>query len=107
MSRFLSNRLIPPLSALVFAAACAGAWAQSQNSGVYDRYDGYQPQPYGDPGQAAQMWHSGRRLKSAGQGLAIVHSVVTRHGGSVSLESQPGMGTTFHLCFPILEDARI
>ncbi len=44
--------------------------------------------------------------KGTGQGLAIVHSVVTRHGGSVALESEPGQGTTFHLRFPIQEEAR-
>jgi PAS domain S-box-containing protein len=43
--------------------------------------------------------------RGTGQGLAIVHSVVTRHGGSVTFESEPGMGTTFHLRFPAGEEA--
>ncbi|WP_243312678.1 CHASE domain-containing protein [Fundidesulfovibrio agrisoli] len=38
--------------------------------------------------------------KGTGQGLAIVHSVVDRHGGSLSVESTPGQGTTFHIRFP-------
>ncbi|MFP5240166.1 MAG: ATP-binding protein, partial [Acidobacteriota bacterium] len=38
--------------------------------------------------------------KGTGQGLAIVHSVVERHGGSVNVDSAPGRGTTFHIRFP-------
>ena len=45
MSRFLPNRLIPPLSALLLATACAGAWAHNQSPRAYDWFDGYQPQP--------------------------------------------------------------
>jgi signal transduction histidine kinase len=36
-----------------------------------------------------------------GQGLAIVHSIVVdRHGGKVSFDSEPGVGTTFRLYLP-------
>ena len=33
-------------------------------------------------------------------GLAIVHSIVTSHGGSIAVESHPGQGTTFRVYFP-------
>lgn len=38
--------------------------------------------------------------RGTGQGLAIVHSIVDRHGGSIDLDSIPGRGTTFTIRFP-------
>lgn len=43
---------------------------------------------------------SANRHFSAGIGLAIVKSIMTLHGGSVEIESKPGMGTTARLTFP-------
>ncbi len=37
--------------------------------------------------------------KSLGVGLAVVMSIVTRHGGEIEVESAPGKGTTFVLRF--------
>lgn len=56
---------------------------------------GYQPQPYGDPGQAAQMWHSGRRLKSVGQGLAITGIILLPLGTILAIA---GLFTTVSDC---------
>lgn len=35
-----------------------------------------------------------------GLGLALVHQVVTRHGGVISVDSTHGEGTTFHILIP-------
>ncbi|MGH9023903.1 MAG: ATP-binding protein, partial [Acidimicrobiia bacterium] len=37
-------------------------------------------------------------------GLAIVRHVVQAHGGDVSVVSEEGQGSTFHLRFPIDPD---
>ena len=37
--------------------------------------------------------------KSLGVGLAVVMSIVTRHGGEIEVDSAPGRGTTFRLRF--------
>lgn len=39
--------------------------------------------------------------KGSGQGLAIAHSVITRHGGSISVDSAPGRGSCFRLRLPL------
>jgi len=38
--------------------------------------------------------------ESTGLGLASVHSIVYRHGGHLSVASQPGRGSTFTVCLP-------
>lgn len=42
-----------------------------------------------------------RRRDSTGLGLAIVQQAVAAHDGTVSVESAPGRGTTFHLTLPV------
>ncbi len=38
--------------------------------------------------------------KGAGLGLAIVHSIINKHEGKITVESTPGKGTTFTLYLP-------
>jgi PAS domain S-box-containing protein len=41
-----------------------------------------------------------------GLGLAMVHGIVTDHGGCVTVESCPGQGSTFHVYLPAAEGPR-
>jgi signal transduction histidine kinase len=45
---------------------------------------------------------SSRGSDGAGLGLALVKSILELHGGSVTIESNVGRGTTVKLTFPLL-----
>jgi PAS domain S-box-containing protein len=42
--------------------------------------------------------------EGTGLGLAVVHGIVTGHGGALTVESAPGRGTRFDLYFPRCDD---
>ena len=39
-------------------------------------------------------------IKGTGLGLSVAYGIVTRHHGTITVESQPGLGTEFAICFP-------
>ncbi len=41
--------------------------------------------------------------KGTGMGLSIVHGIVKSYGGFISLYSEPGEGTAFHVFIPVIE----
>ncbi|HVO25554.1 MAG TPA: ATP-binding protein [Candidatus Margulisiibacteriota bacterium] len=41
--------------------------------------------------------------KGTGLGLAIVHQIIMEHGGSISVESKPGVGTSFVVDLPLAD----
>lgn len=42
-----------------------------------------------------------RSVKGSGIGLTIVKKIIEAHRGTISLDSTPGKGSTFHVTLPI------
>jgi PAS domain S-box-containing protein len=45
--------------------------------------------------------------EGTGMGLAVVHGIVKKHGGAVTVQSEPGKGSTFQVYFPVTEKEAI
>ena len=44
--------------------------------------------------------------EGSGMGLAVAHGIIKNHNGMITVDSQPGHGTTFTIYFPVIEEAQ-
>jgi signal transduction histidine kinase len=58
-----------------------------------------------DLGQIFTPFFSTKGPRGTGLGLPFVKRVIEQHGGSVEVNSEPGVGTTFRLIVPVPEES--
>ncbi len=51
-----------------------------------------------------EPFFTSKREKSNGLGLSVAYGIITRHNGEITVESQPGKGTTFTIKLPTKQE---
>jgi two-component system, OmpR family, sensor kinase len=94
-------RVVPPGAPLVIATGADGAVAWLQ---VRDGGPGLAPEDYPvvfERGALHDRYRGRRPVGSGGVGLALVHGLVTRMGGSIRATPAPEGGACFTVAFPV------
>ncbi|MHB8927545.1 MAG: GAF domain-containing protein [Bacillota bacterium] len=55
-------------------------------------------------GRLFQPFFTTKGKTGSGLGLSTAYNIINRHGGSIGVESAPGVGTTFTVTIPVAED---
>jgi PAS domain S-box-containing protein len=92
----------PGIPRIHISAAAAGR--KKCTFSVHDNGLGIDPQYFERIFGMFQRLHKRDEFAGTGIGLAICKKIVERHGGSISVASKPGEGSTFH--FTLAEGAR-
>jgi len=51
--------------------------------------------------RAFDRYYTSGQKSSSGLGLAIAAAIIHEHRGTISIDSQPGNGTTMHISLPV------
>ncbi|NMC62794.1 MAG: response regulator [SAR324 cluster bacterium] len=103
LQRVLSNLLS---NAIKFTPLKGKVWIKSANVDKFTQISISDTGMGIDPSEQSEIFEKYSRLKKhhnvsgSGLGLHIVKSIVSAHGGYISLESQVGMGSTFTIFLP-------
>ncbi|WP_322013720.1 CHASE2 domain-containing protein [Paraburkholderia sp. J12] len=95
----------PPDTRIVCTIGGAAPTAQHVVCSIRDEGYGIDPADQAKLFEPFRRFHAGQRpeVTGVGLGMAFVKTVVTRHGGDVEVESEPGRGTTLTLSLPALD----
>ncbi len=72
---------------------------------VSDNGTGFEPEYADQIFRIFQRLHRKSDYEGTGIGLALCHKIVQNHGGSISANSEPGVGTTFTIVLPARQQA--